>query len=65
MTGVQTCALPILDYISYLDESKVDGAELFDDNLIFDPDFNSTNFLNNTMTYFNALGLMSDGKKRK
>lgn len=54
-----------IDYISYLDELKVDSIELFDDNLIFDPDFNSTNFLNNTMTYFNALGLMSDGKKRK
>jgi hypothetical protein len=55
-----------IEYISsYFDELKVDGMELFSDNLEFDPDFNSTDFLSTTMTYFNVLGLMSGDKKRK
>jgi hypothetical protein len=58
-----------IEYISYFDELKVDGMELFSDNLEFDPDFNSTDFLSTTMTYFNAIGLINDGmfgnKKRK
>ena len=52
-----------IEFLTYLDELNVDrGEALLDDNLIFDPNFNSDNFLTNTMNYFDMLGLT--GKKR-
>jgi hypothetical protein len=58
-----------IEYLTYFDSLKIDGDDvLVDDNLEFDPDFDSTNFLSTTMTYFNGLGLtglMGKGKKRQ
>ena len=42
-------------YQPYLDELKFDDYEILGDNLMFNPDFDSTDFLTNTMTYFNAI----------
>jgi hypothetical protein len=39
--------------------------ELLDDNLTFDPSFDSDKFLTNTMTYFSALGLTKLTGKNK
>jgi len=52
------------DFISYINEHSIGDMELFDDNLIFDPNFNSNDFLSTTMTYFSALGLTGKGKRR-
>ena len=50
-----------IEYISYFDELKLDGGmELFSDNLEFDADFNSTDFLSTTMAYFSGMGLIND-----
>jgi hypothetical protein len=45
------------EHLSYIDGLRVDDMELFNDNLTFDPNFNSDNFLSTTMSYFSALGL--------
>ena len=59
-----------IEYLTYFDSLKIDGDDvLVDDNLEFDPDFDSTNFLSTTMTYFSGMGLLNDGmfgnKKRQ
>lgn len=54
-----------IEYLGYLDELRVDGMELLDDNLTFDPSFDSDKFLTNTMTYFSALGLTKLTGKNK
>lgn len=41
-------------YELFLDELKLDD-EILGDNLMFNPNFDSTDFLTNTMTYFNAI----------
>ena len=52
------------DFISYINQNITGDMELFSDNLVFDPDFDSNNFLSTTMSYFSALGLTGKGKKR-
>lgn len=42
-------------YQPYLDELKFDDYEILGDNLLFNPNFDSTDFLTNTMTYFSAI----------
>jgi hypothetical protein len=42
-------------YQPYLDELKFDDYEILGDNLMFNPNFDSTDFLTNTMTYFSAI----------
>jgi hypothetical protein len=42
-------------YQLYHDELKFDDYDILGDNLLFNPDFDSTDFLTNTMTYFSAI----------